>query len=273
LLTELTCEVNRRYVEEWQPLLAQFVVLAALTLLTRRRPDIAGLRPWQWALSCVPLAAMASRSIRHVPIFTIWAAPVLSLLAQSAFEACRDRVARRRLWYLAACLLALPGLMTIQFVLARPAFAVATDGPVFGAKQPYGAAAFLRANAVHGRVWCPLWWGSYLTWELHPAVLVSMDGRNVTLFSAEQVGENLSFYMDERADLDAPLRGGADFLLLTNDTPALARLRADSRWAVLYEDADAALLVRADEAHADWLRRLHAGELVVPAVSAPATFR
>jgi hypothetical protein len=216
---------------------------------------------------------MASRAIRHVPIFTIWAAPVLSLLAQSAFEACRDHVARRRLWYFGAAALALPGLVTIQFVLARPAFAVLTDGPVLGAKQPYGAAAFLRANDVHGRLWCPLWWGSYLTWELYPAVLVSMDGRNVTLFSGEQVGENLSFYLEERPDRDAPLRGGADFLLLPTDAPALAPLRDDSRWAVLYEDGDAVLLVRADEAHADWLRRRQAGELVVPTVSAPATFR
>jgi hypothetical protein len=285
LLTELTWDVNRRYIEEWQPahflppdwsaltLLAQLALLAVLALLTRRRPDVAGLRPWQWALSCLPLAMMASRSVRHVPVFTVWAAPVLALLAQSAFEACRDSAARRRAWLLAGAVLALPGLMTIQFVLARPAFAVATDGPVLGAKQPYGAAAFLRANAISGRVWCPLWWGSYLTWELHPAVLVSMDGRNVTLFSAEQVVANLSFYIDGRPDLDAPLRGGAEFLLVPTDTPALPRLRDDSRWAVLYEDADAVLLVRADEAHADWLRRRCAGELVVPAVSAPASFR
>ena len=60
---------------------------------------------------------------------------------------------------------------------------------------------------------------------------------------------------------------------LPTDTPALAQLRDDSRWAVLYEDTDAVLLVRSDEAHADWLRRRRAGELVVPAVSAPATFR
>jgi hypothetical protein len=100
-----------------------------------------------------------------------------------------------------------------------------------------------------------------------------MDGRNVTLFAAEQVGANLSFYLDERPDLDAPLHTGADFLLVPTDTPALPRLRAGPCWAVLYEDADAVLLVRADEAHADWLRRRGAGELVVPAVSAPARFR
>ena len=79
--------------------------------------------------------------------------------------------------------------------------------------------------------------------------------------------------MDERPDLDAPLRSGADFLLVPTDTPALARLRDDSRWAVLYEGADAVLLVRADEAHAGWLRRRQAGELVAPAASIPATFR
>jgi phosphoglucosamine mutase len=38
-------------------------------------------------------------------------------------------------------------------------------------------------------------------------------------------------------------------------------------------DGDAVLLVRADEAHADWPRRRRAGELVTPAVPAPTSFR
>jgi hypothetical protein len=133
--------------------------------------------------------------------------------------------------------------------------------------------AFLRANGVRGHVYTPLWWGSYLTWELHPAVRVSMDGRNVTLFAGQEVAANLSFYLDDESDLETPLRPATDFLLVPTDAAVLGRVRADPRWAVLFEDADAVLLVRADEGHADWLRRLRAGVLVAPETAAREVFR
>ncbi len=51
----------------------------------------------------------------------------------------------------------------------------------------------MRRNGVKGNVYNPLWWGSYITWEPYPAVKVSMDGRNVSLFPDEMVGENSAF--------------------------------------------------------------------------------
>jgi hypothetical protein len=98
LATELSCDVNRRFIEEWQHLsvaeqgwtavtfLALLGLLLAVGLLAGNRP-VAGLRPWQWLLSCLPLTVMACRSVRHVPVCTIWVAPVLALLAQAAHQA------------------------------------------------------------------------------------------------------------------------------------------------------------------------------------------
>jgi hypothetical protein len=286
LATELSFEPNRRYIDEWQPprftaldwssctLLALLALLAAVGLLaSKRKEPLYGLRPWQWLLSCVPLAFLATRSVRHIPIFTLWAAPVLALLAQAAQQAW----AENRLWQrgrlLATGVIGVPALLTVCFVLSSPAPVIRTDGPVLGSRSPWGAVAFLRANGVRGHVYVPLWWGSYLTWELYPAVRVSMDGRNVTLFAGEQVEANLSFYLDAEPDSEAPLRLSTDFLLVPTDTAVLGRLRSDSRWVVLYEDAGAVLLVRADEAHTDWLRRLRAGDLKVPSTEAPGVFR
>jgi hypothetical protein len=253
LADELSCDVNRQFIEEWQPLsaahgwtattfLALLGLLLAAGLVAGNRP-LAGLRPWQWLLSCLPLTVMACRSVRHVPVCTLWVAPLLALLAGAAHEAW----AGRRWWRWAGLavtgLAAVPALLTFRFIAADPAPAVSTAGPVLGAHAPYGAAAFLRDRGPGGRVYNPLWWGSYLTWELYPDVLVSADGRNVTLFSRELVAENLIFFLSDDADPGTPLRHRPDVLLVPADAPVLGRLRGDARWTLVFDDGDAAVFV------------------------------
>ncbi len=275
--TELTCDVNRRFIDEWQPLslsvhgwtalmfwvLVGLLVLAAVaaTTLTSR---VAGLAPWQWLLSCVPLAFLACRSVRHVPVFAVWAGPVLALLGQAAWGTTASPGIWRRLWPVLAILAVIPTLMTIRLILEIPQAAIQMSGPVLGSCSPCGAAAFLKINGLRGRIYNPLWWGSYLSWELYPSIRVSMDGRNVTLFRPAQVEENLSFYLTEAAPLEAPLCCGADFLLVPADAPVRTPLRADGRWRLLYDDGQALLFVRDDAAHAEILRRHRDGRLAQP---------
>jgi hypothetical protein len=261
LATELTCDVNRRFIEEWQPLsfaehgwtAATFWVLVGLLVAAAlaaggQAGRVAGLAPWQWLLSCLPLALMASRSVRHVPVFALWAGPVLALLAQAAWGPPGGRGPWRRLWPVAAAVALLPTALTIRFVVEHPSPSVATSGPVLGACSPCGAVAFMRANGLRGRVFNPLWWGSYLTWELYPDVRVSMDGRNVTLFPPALVAENLSFYLADDPPAGAALDHGADFVLVPADAPVLTQLRGDSRWVILFDDGQAALFARAGAA-------------------------
>jgi hypothetical protein len=147
-----------------------------------------------------------------------------------------------------------------------PRIHVETRGP---AAQPLGAASFLWTNELRGRVYNPLWWGSYLTWKLHPRVLVSSDGRNDTVYPIAQIGENLLFYATRDGDLEAPLRDDADFLLAPAGAVVSSRIRLDSRWVIVYEDSVSALFVRNDDAHRDLVRRAHQG-LLRPAAE-PAT--
>ena len=105
---------------------------------------------------------------------------------------------------------------------------------------------FLRAHELEGKLYTPLWWGSYFTWELYPKIRVSMDGRNVTLFRPQDVTDNLIFYHEMDADLNIPFKDGRepDFLVVPADTPVLPRVREDSRWLLAYEDSSASLFVR-----------------------------
>jgi hypothetical protein len=278
VLTEMTHDTNRLYIDEWMPLLRfdrhSWTILTVLLLLgvlllagllAQVRPGrVADVPAWVWLLSCVPLAAMAFGSVRHVPLLVLWAAPVLSLLAGGVEAAWGPARVWQTGWAAVTALIGVPTALALYLSLAALGSGI-TIGPM-----PARAVAFLRANGLHGNVYAPLEWGSYLTWELHPEVRVAMDGRNVTLFPSAQVRENLTYFLQPNVPPDVPLRYPTDYLLVPTEAPVLAVLRQDSHWQELYEDADAVLFVRADAAHADILGRSRAGELVRPRTAAPA---
>ena len=110
----------------------------------------------------------------------------------------------------------------------------------------------MKRNHIKGNLFLPLWWGSYLTWERYPEIKVSMDGRNISLFSGEMVRENLQFYSNEvtRGDLDAPQRYDTDYLLVPAARPALQMIRADPGWREVFRDSQASLFVRLDSDYA-----------------------
>lgn len=296
LLTEMTHDTNRRYIAEWRPLdprtelwstltiglLLLMLLFAGVLAQVRRRADRTdasadaatgrsfGLPPWLWLLSCLPLTVMMLQSVRHLPVLALWTAPVAALLAQTA--AGEGRLWQRG-WLLLTGLTLVPAFLTVWFLATWPAPQIRIGPTVFGETHPWGAIRFLRANHIQGNVYAPLWWGSCLTWELYPDIKVAMDGRNVTLFPVGLVKENLRYFLEGPEQLkDAPLRHDTDLVLIPRDSPALKWLQQDDRWAEIYSDEAALLLVRRDAAHAELLQRARSGELTRPAVVIPEYF-
>jgi len=190
---------------------------------------------------------MSYLAVRHAPVAAIWTGPVITLLASRLHDQRQGSVAFRRSWFLLRGLALLPVCFTFAVVYADPRPNIRTDGAVLGSTHPCGAVAFLRDRGARGNLYNPLWWGSYVTWELYPSVRVSMDGRNVSLFSDQMVLENLKFFIDEgsNVDTDVPLRYPTDFLMVPTDAPVLSRLLTDTRWRRIYEDGDAVLFEQA----------------------------
>jgi hypothetical protein len=266
LFSELTNRTNREYIVEWGPpsmqvdpwaALALTVITATLALMAwfgrDRSVSGVGARPAYWVLSCLPLLVMAWVSMRHLPLAAIWIGPVVALLGASSNV--RDRTGFGPIWFALTGVALLPIGLTYSIVYDEPRPLVSVDGLVFGGTHPCGAVRFLRENHLAGNVYNPLWWGSYLTWELYPAIRVSMDGRNVTLFPEEMVRENLEFYDARRERLDSPLQYDTDFLLIPSNQPALRPISSDKRWRQVYRDNDSALFTRAERADAQhsWL--------------------
>ena len=262
VLTELAHGTNRRYTVEWGPasLGTDAWSAIALTLITatllvvawfawfacRDAPGAARKERLVWALTCVPLVVMAYVSVRHVPLAAIWAAPVIARLASDAVES----AAFRRVWFAFQGLAVLPACLTAAFVVVSPQPVISANGGALGSRHPCSAAAFLKVNHLSGNVFTPLWWGSYLTWELYPSIRVSMDGRNISLFPDRMVVENFDFYLKSasEADVETPLRYATDFVLVPADSPVLSRLETDRRWRQAFRDGDAALFARSDAA-------------------------
>ncbi len=257
VLTELTHSTNRQYIGEWGPahssrdmwsFTASIVTCLCLALgawiSQWRRPSSPAPVPGHFVLSAVPLAAMAFLSVRHTPLMAIWSAPVL------AFSASQMRGSRSwashalSLALLTAAILSV--LMTMMFVAGNPRPAIAASGNVLGPLHPCQAVGFMRDRRLAGNVYVPLPWGSYVTWHLYPAVRVSMDGRNISLFPRDMVRESLEYFTSSHPDLETPLRYDTDFLLVRSNFSRLDALEADTRWTAIHRDSDAVLFKRVD---------------------------
>ena len=236
MLTEVAHNTNRLYIDEWRPTLQvgdqwtagtlMFLTtgLAIVGWLGHRHLSLAGgLRPWQWVLSCVPLTLMAFQSVRHVPIATIWIAPVIALLASSLRQRLPAPHLFQLVWPVVAGVACIPAVLICYTVATRPGPAIDASAGTLGATHPCSAVSFMRQHHLRGNLYTPLWWGSYVTWHLYPDVLVSMDGRNISLFPDRMVVESLEFYTASanRVDLDAPFRHDTDYLLVPSNRPVL----------------------------------------------------
>jgi hypothetical protein len=278
VITEMVHGTNRHYIAEWGPASLSggdvwsslaLTILAALVAAggwLASRPAANKLTPPAavWILSCVPLIAMSYLSVRHVPLAVIWSVPVVGLLLTAAAPAASATF--RRMWTVLSAGALVTVYATAIVVWLRPSPDIAEDGRVLGTTNPCEVVAFLRANQLHGNVYNPLWWGSYITWETFPAILVAMDGRNITLFPDAMVTENMRFYTDgaDAVELDTPLRHATDYLLVPTDMPALSLVIDDPRWSALHVDKDAMLFVRTTLAHQPLIDAARRGELTSP---------
>lgn len=257
VLTELTHSTNRQYIGEWGPshssgdmwsFAASIVTCLCLALggliSHWRRPSSPGPVPGHFVLSAVPLAVMAFVSVRHTPILAIWSAPVLALTA-SQVRGAQSGVSRvLSVGLLSAALTSV--IITMIFVAQNPRPAITASGTVLGPLHPCQAVGYMRDQGLTGNVYLPLPWGSYVTWHLYPAVRVSMDGRNISLFPRDMVRESLEFSTSRHPDLETPLRYDTDFLLVRSNFSGLDALEADTRWTEIHRDSDAVLFRRVD---------------------------
>jgi len=104
---------------------------------------------------------------------------------------------------------------------------------------PVKAVEFIRSQKYMGKVALPFFWGGYVIWKLGPAVKVSADGRNISLYQPRYFLSQMLAW--EEGNVDAFLRRGANLALVETNSKLDHGLKKKDGWREIYRDEQAAV--------------------------------
>jgi len=238
------------YIGEWQsPDFHQAKYLAALGLMLAwlAVPILspARLRSRELLLLAFTMAA-ALRSVRHIPIFALVAAPLLSGILQARFDQTRSSPFNPRLpltpMKLILNVLLLGGFL--GFATARVWSVVAKQGANEGKDFPSAAVRFLQAAQAPAPLMNHYDWGGYFIWQLYPQYRVYIDGR-ADLYGDSFLEEFAATYYLRGSSWRSGLeRWGVRTVVLPPDAPLMTALSSLPQWKVVFSDRQAIVLTR-----------------------------
>jgi hypothetical protein len=252
-LETLTSPAMFAFIQEWAspnfheltflPLaLLLFLVLGALALTPKR------VRMGELFLLLVTSFG-ALRSIRHIPIFALIAAPIFArhlwyLMESHGWEkSFTPREVPARLAGLAFSLVLLFALAALGIVRVKD---FVSNQPSYEAKNyPQAAVDFLEAQQLPGPIYNRYIWGGYLIRKLYPKYPVYIDGR------ADVYGDA---FIIETMRTDSGYAGWQEPLerlairtvLVSPEEPLSSLLRQDEKWNRVYEDRQAVIFTRSE---------------------------
>jgi hypothetical protein len=106
-----------------------------------------------------------------------------------------------------------------------------------------GAIEYFQRQHLKGRLLVWFGWGQYALWHLTPDILVSIDGRRETAYSAALQRKHLNFYFDVAGSHTLPDELGADYIWIPRGLVVIHRL-SSTGWHIAYEDTDSVVLSR-----------------------------
>lgn len=217
------------------------LMLLTAMILGRKRMPIS-----QWAILLLTLF-LSVRSIRHVPLFGIIAAPVLAIQINAVLEHYAERGRSFRElqgWWPVNLLLLL--VIPALIVLKMPRVNTEESCVRYG-MYPTEACQFLLDQPVRGegRLLNNYDWGGYLIYKLYPKYKVSIDGR-----ADLHYGHMTSAIKDFEAmspEWEAFVENvNPDVILLPANKPVGEALRENPKWTVVHEDDVAVVFARSE---------------------------
>lgn len=244
--------MERELIGEWAPLWSSeaqpvlrllFVfgcLVAAYGLAVHRTVALPGLLP--------VLAAgwLAVEHQRMAPVFAVvWFAFVPAWVSGTPFGVLLGKLAARGR-VPAAGLALLAAAVGFGMAAQERFWEVRVPGPGdrHGWTAPAGAVEFLRAAGFRGNLMTPFEAGSYVMWELYPAVRIGMDSRYEAAYPAGALEENVAVYRGAEGWSAVLGRTDTDAVLVRAGAPLERLLAADSAWSATYQDAGYAVYAR-----------------------------
>lgn len=257
--------MDRSMIAEWRPLsdghpfgiVAWMLSLLVVVYGAAR----CGVRNAPGLLLLVVTALLSLRHQRHVSIYAIvWLAYVPPLVARTPLAALVERWWATRPLVVAAALVGAIVLVGSRVLAAAPwRLDLPTRPGTWSVTFPAGAVDYLSEVGFEGNVMTPFEVGAFVSWKLHPAVRVSLDGRFEVAYPHEVFVDHGTFYGATDGWQSARDRYPADAVLVATSTPVAEALRREGRWPLRYED-DAYLIFMRPERAASFPRVSRRGE-------------
>jgi hypothetical protein len=119
------------------------------------------------------------------------------------------------------------------------------------------ADAFIRGQALKGRMITWFNWGEYALWHYGPDLKVSLDGRRETVYSQAFIDAHLALYDAPEQNLDVLRRLDADYAWLPLDLPLVRALERHG-WTAVFSGTRSVVLARAPFANREPVAALSA---------------
>lgn len=247
----LTSSSMAAFIQEWaSPDFHKitYLPLAILLLSTFGAMALSPARARLGEIFLVLITALgALRSVRHIPIFALFAAPAL---AKHLWAIAKARGWDKLLTGTETTPTGIKLLINVILVIAPLALGVSrvwhftTHQRYYETiRNPVAAVEFLKSQRLPGPIYNRYGWGGYLIYELYPEYRVYIDGR-ADVYGDAFFAEAMRTY-DGAGDWNNSLdRYGIRTVLISPDAPLASLLRNDGKWKVVYEDNDAIILSR-----------------------------
>jgi hypothetical protein len=209
-------------------------ILAALALSPRRLPPGKLL-----LLGATNFAALVS--IRHIAIYALVSAPILSELLAAPLHPTKPRLEGSRA-------LIVNGLIVLAFaafVVVHVRGVIVHQPATVAERFPERAVTFLAEQRIPGPILNHYDWGGYFIWRLYPEYKVFIDGR------ADVYGDSLMHDFASTYSLTDDWRGPLNqwhirAIILPSDAPLITALQMSPEWKRIYSDSQATILTRAN---------------------------
>jgi hypothetical protein len=225
-----------------------YLPLAILLLSTLAAMALSPSRARLGEIFLVLITALgALRSVRHIPIFSLFAAP---LLAKHLWAIAKERGWDKLLTGEEGRPNGLKLVINVVLLLAPLALGVwrvwhfATHQSNYvSIRNPIAAVEFLKSNRLPGPIYNRYGWGGYLIYQLYPDYRVYIDGR-ADVYGDAFFTETMHVY-DGIGNWREPLdKYGVRTVIIDPNVAMSTLLRNDSQWSKVYEDDQAIIFVR-----------------------------
>jgi len=246
----LSSSAMQQYIQEWaspnfhQALYLPFLLMV-LALLAALAYSPKRLRPLDFLLLAVTLYA-ALRSVRHIPIFVLVAAPILSRLIHAILQQWPEKNKQDTHSQVKPAFNAALMLGIALFAFWRINFIVRSQPAAEARNFPAAAVSFLAANHPPAPLLNHYNWGGYLIWKLYPQYRVFVDGR-ADLYGDDFLNRLADIYYIRHNWQDEFAATRVCSVILPPDAPLVSALRESPDWKVIYSDKQAAILTRTSD--------------------------